>query len=109
VGTTWPDLVGHLGRRVARPRSRPARHEQSPRLTEDELATALEVPLTVVDAQTEPVGSSGTRCVSFGAAGLTDGGQAGAVHNDLVRTVGVPGGERCVRTVDAFLAEVQRA
>jgi len=53
-----------------------------------------------------------------GAAGLTDGAQAGAVHNDLVRIVVVPGGGHCVRRdqsarylrpVDAFFAEVARA
>jgi len=59
AGTTWPDLVGHWGDdwHVLAPDLRG--HGQSPRFTEDELATAPEVLLadvvTVVDAQTEPV------------------------------------------------------
>jgi pimeloyl-ACP methyl ester carboxylesterase len=59
AGTTWPDLVGHWGDdwQVLAPDLRG--HGQSPRFTEDELATAPEVlladVLTVVDAQPEPV------------------------------------------------------
>jgi pimeloyl-ACP methyl ester carboxylesterase len=59
AGTTWPDLVGHWGDNwhVLAPDLRG--HGQSPRFTEDELATAPEVLLadvvTVVDVQPEPV------------------------------------------------------
>src|SRR5450756_1378924 len=197
AGTTWPDLVGHWGDdwHVLAPDLRG--HGQSPRFTEDELATAPEVLLadvvTVVDAQTEPVALVGhslggllalraavARPDRVWALVLEDparptGGRtpdpgfvadnedfldamadlAGqvarmlrdsswsraeieawaackplvppdspmaprqeAVHNDLVRTVVVPGAGHCVRrdqparylrAVDAFLAEVARA
>jgi len=59
AGTTWPDLVGHWSDdwHVLTPDLRG--HGQSPRFTEDELATAPEVlladVLTIVDAQPEPV------------------------------------------------------
>jgi pimeloyl-ACP methyl ester carboxylesterase len=59
AGTTWPDLVGHWGDHwhVLAPDLRG--HGQSPRFTEDELATAPEVlladVLTVLDAQSGPV------------------------------------------------------
>src|ERR1035437_4920878 len=78
AGTTWPDLAGHLGRRLARPRSRPARSGAVAAPHRGRAGHGTEVLLTVVDAQTEPVGSSGTRCVASGAAGLTDGAQTGA-------------------------------
>jgi pimeloyl-ACP methyl ester carboxylesterase len=59
AGTAWPDLVAHWGDdwRVLAPDLRG--HGQSPRFTEDQLATAPEVLLadvvTVVDAQPAPV------------------------------------------------------
>jgi len=59
AGTTWPDLVGHWGDdwHVLAPDLRG--HGQSPRFTEEEMASAPEVLLAdviaVVDAQPEPV------------------------------------------------------
>jgi alpha-beta hydrolase superfamily lysophospholipase len=59
AGTSWPDLVGHWGDNWCVPAPDLRGHGQSPRFTEDELATAPEVlladVLTVVNAQPEPV------------------------------------------------------